>query len=114
MIIIFLGLYILYWGLFYKGSQDIWDYLAVTGSIYFSGAISLVVFGLYSKRVNKYGAYCSLFCGLIALFGLTPVKNFFHIDLSSATISLIGLFAAVFMIFFGSFYGKVLSGDQVK
>ena len=114
VIIILLGLYILYWGLFYKGSQDIWDYLAVTGSIYFSGAISLVVFGLYSKRVNKYGAYCSLFCGLIALFGLTPVKNFFHIDLSSATISLIGLFAAVFMIFFGSFYGKILSGEQVK
>lgn len=112
IIIVLLGLYILYWGLFYKGTEDIWDYLAVTGSVYFSGAISLVVFGLYSQKVNKYGAYCSLFCGLIALLGLGPIKSYFQIDLSPATISLIGLFLSAFMIFFGSFYGKLLFEEK--
>jgi ABC-type Fe3+ transport system permease subunit len=51
---------------------------------------------------------------LIAFLGLTPIRNFFQIDLSSATISLIGLFAAIFMIFFGSFYGRILFGDDAQ
>ena len=112
LIILVLGFYIYYWGLIYQGSEDIWEYLAVTGSIYFSGAISLVVFGLYTSKVNKYGAYCSLFCGLIALLGLSPIKTFLNINLSSELLSLVGLFSATFMIFFGSFCGRVFFGEQ--
>ena len=112
LIIVVLGLYIYYWGLIYNGTEDIWEYLAVTGSIYFSGAISLVVFGLYSKSVNKYGAYCSLFCGFIAVLGLSPLKRLLSISLSSEIISLIGLFSAVFMIFVGSFCGRLFFGEE--
>ena len=114
IIIILLGAYIFYWGLNYTGEEDIWDYLAITGSVYFSGAISLVVFGLYSNIVNKYGAYCSLLCGLIALLGLSPIKSFFNISVSSEMLSLIGLFSAVVMIFLGSFYGQILFEDNDK
>ena len=77
-----LGIYILYWGLFYEGSDDIWDYLAITGSVYFSGAISLIIFGVYSKFANSYGAYASLFCGLISLLGLWPLKEYLNINLN--------------------------------
>ena len=114
IIIVLLGLYILYWGLFYTGSKDIWGYLAITGSVYFSGAISLVVLGLYSKRVNRYGAYCSLFCGLISLIGLEPIKVFFDINISSSMIGLIALGLSIFVMYFGSFYGKALiGGDRI-
>ena len=114
IIIVLLGVYILYWGLFYKGSEDIWGYLAITGSIYFSGAISLVVLGLYSKQVNKYGAYCSLFCGLVSLLGLGPIKDYFEISMSGSMIGLITLGASLFLMYFASFYGQALAGrDKV-
>ena len=35
-IIIILGVYIFYWGMFYEGSDAIWDYLGITGAIYFT------------------------------------------------------------------------------
>ena len=108
IIIVLLGIYILYWGLFYNGAEDIWGYLAITGSVYFSGAISLVVLGLYSNRVNKYGAYCSLFCGLVSLLGLSPIKGYLELDISASMIGLITLATSVFVMYFGSFYGQVL------
>jgi SSS family solute:Na+ symporter len=45
--IVVIGVYVLWWGLFYKGDDDIWDYMAVTGAIYFSGAFALLLCGLY-------------------------------------------------------------------
>ena len=47
IIIVIIGLYVLYWGLIYNGSEDVWDYMAITGAIYFSGAISVLIGGLY-------------------------------------------------------------------
>ena len=114
IIIIMLGIYILYWGLFYNGGENIWDYLAITGSIYFSGAISLVVCGLYSKQVNAYGAYCSLFCGLLSFLGLGPIKDSLNIALSGSSIGLITLIVSIFMMFFGSFYGALLFRKGIK
>ena len=100
--------------MFYNGSDAIWDYLGITGAIYFSGAISLGVCGLYSKRVNAYGAYCSLFCGLLSLLGLGPIKEHFNIALSGSSIGLITLIVSIFMMFFGSFYGSLLFRKGVK
>ena len=114
IIMLLLGGYILYWGLIYEGSEDIWDYLAITGSIYFSGAISLIVFGLYSKTVNSYGAYASLFCGLISLLGLGPIKEYFNIELSGAMIGIITLIASAFAMLIGSFYGNILSNKYKR
>ena len=44
IIIFVLAIYILLWGLFYEGSDAIWDYLGVTGAIYFSGALFNIFF----------------------------------------------------------------------
>ena len=61
ILIVLIGLYILYWGLFYTGEEDIWDYMAVTGAIYFTGAFSLLVGGLYRNRyievLRKYAVF---------------------------------------------------------
>ena len=112
IIILLLGIYILYWGLFYEGSDDIWDYLAITGSVYFSGAISLIIFGVYSNFANSYGAYASLFCGLISLLGLGPLKEYLNIDMSGAMIGIITLVASAFAMLIGSFYGNILSNNK--
>ena len=114
IIICLLGLYILYWGLFYNGNEDIWGYLAITGSVYFSGAISLIICGLYSKSVNTYGAYCSLFCGLLSLIGLAPIKEYLNIGLSNSSIGLITLSMSLIMMFLGSFLGNILFKKEAE
>lgn len=75
IIIVVLGVYILYWGLMYNGNDSIWDYLGITGAIYFTGAISVILFGLYWKRASSAGAMAALLGGLSALLGLEPIRN---------------------------------------
>ncbi len=70
-----IGIFILVWGLWYPLGQDLWDYMAISGAIYFTGAIALLVFGLYWKRASKVGAYSALICGFLAVIGLAPVQN---------------------------------------
>jgi len=73
--ILAIGVFILVWGLWYDLGQDLWDYMAISGAIYFGGAIALLVFGLYWKRASKAGAYLALICSFLAVIGLTPVQN---------------------------------------
>ena len=87
-IIVVIGLYILYWGLIYEGEDDIWDYMAVTGAIYFTGAFALLVGGLYWKRASSTGAFCALLCGFSAIFGLAPVQKVLGLDIPGAQIGL--------------------------
>ncbi|GAI01567.1 unnamed protein product, partial [marine sediment metagenome] len=72
--IVAIGIFILVWGLWYDLGQDLWDYMAISGAIYFTGAIALLVFGLYWKRASKVGAYLALVCGFGAISGLKPVQ----------------------------------------
>jgi len=75
VLILLIGGYILYWGLFYKGTEDIWDYMAVSGAIYFTGAFALLGCGLYWKRASSTGAVLALLCGFLAITGLGPVQK---------------------------------------
>ena len=75
ILIVVIGLYILYWGLVYEGGDDIWDYMAVTGAIYFTGAFSLLFGGLYWKGASSTGAFLALLSGMTALLGLDPVQR---------------------------------------
>jgi SSS family solute:Na+ symporter len=72
--IVAIGIFILIWGLWYDLGQDLWDYMAISGAIYFTGAIALLVFGIYWRRASKIGAYLALICGFGALIGLKPVQ----------------------------------------
>ena len=78
VLIVLIGLYILYWGLIYTGEEDIWDYMAVTGAIYFTGAFSLLFGGLYWHRASSTGAVLALLVGITAVLGLGPVQKAVH------------------------------------
>ena len=102
VIIFALGAYVLYWGLFYQGKDDIWDYMAVTGAIYFNGAIAVLIGGLYWKKASSAGAIAALIAGCTAVFGLDPVKELLGWQrFSGAQIGLasVGL-AAILMVVF--------------
>ena len=100
--IILIGGFVLYWGLFYKGSEDIWDYMAVTGAVYFTGAFALLLCGLYWKRASSTGAFMALIGGLGAILGLTPVQGFLGFEMSSARVGLLSILGTIMLMVVGS------------
>ena len=88
-IILILGMYIFVWGMFYEGSDAIWDYLSITGAVYFTGAISVIVMGIYWEKASSTGAILALLGGLSAIIGLEPIRNAIGINLDNP--SIIGL-----------------------
>lgn len=103
IIILILGIYIFYWGMFYEGSDAIWDYLGITGAIYFTGAISVVVLGLYWKKASSSGAVLSLLGGLSSIVGLEPVREYLGIGIENpAIIGLLSLFFSLCLMIIGS------------
>lgn len=70
-----IGAFLLIWSLWYPLGQHLWDYLAVTGAIYFTGAIALLAGGLYWKRASSAGAYLALTSGALAVLALGDLRR---------------------------------------
>ena len=102
ILIVVIGVYILYWGLVYKGSDDVWDYMAVTGAIYFTGAFALLAAGLYWKRASSTGAVLALLSGCTAILGLGPVQQFLGVQWRSARVGLAAIGLTVVSMVAGS------------
>jgi solute:Na+ symporter, SSS family len=70
IISLFVGIFILVFGLVYKIPSTAFQYLILTGTMYVSGAFAAVAGGLYWKKANNNGAYCALAVGVVmpALF----------------------------------------------
>ena len=73
--IVVIGMFLLIWSLWYPLGQDLWDYMAVSGAIYFTGATSLLILGIYWRRASSVGAYLALTAGLGSVFGLEPMQD---------------------------------------
>ena len=108
-IIVVLGVYIFYWGMFYEGSDAIWDYLGITGAIYFTGAISVVVLGIYWDKASSTGAILALIGGLSSIAGLEPIRNMIGLNIGNP--ALIGL-CTLALSFFLMVLGSVLFPDR--
>jgi len=67
IIIICIGLFLLVWGVWYELPASVWNYMAVTGSVYFCGAASVLIGGLYWKRASSAGAMAAMLGGLISV-----------------------------------------------
>lgn len=101
--IVLIGLWVLAWGLFYTGRDDIWDYMAITGAIYFTGAIPLLVGGLYWRGASRAGANLALLAGFSAILGLGPVRHLLQWDeVSGARIGLISVTFTALVFVLGS------------
>jgi len=60
-----IGIFLLFYGLWYEMPGNAWDYLAVTGNIYLASVFTLLVAGLYWSRATSLGAYAALVLGAI-------------------------------------------------
>src|SRR5258706_165364 len=64
-IVLAIGVFLLFYGLWYQLPGNAWDYLAVTGNIYLASVFTLLVAGLYWQRATAQGAYAALVLGAI-------------------------------------------------
>ncbi len=55
--------------------EDLWDYMAITGAIYFAGTFAVLTGGLYWKRASSTGAVLATCAGCFAVFGLRGVQK---------------------------------------
>lgn len=70
--IVSIGLFLLIWGLWFEAPVSLWNYMAVTGTIYLAGAFTVITAGLYWKKASKTGATIALLAGLLAILGIGP------------------------------------------
>ncbi len=107
VLIAVIAVFLLVWGLWYELGQDLWDYMAVTGAIYFTGAFAVLLCGLYWNRASRAGAYVALACGLFALLGLQPVQDLvgltawekaYGVEITGAHVGLVATSAGVVLM----------------
>ncbi len=65
MIVACIGIFLLFYGLWYPLQGDLWSYLLVTGSIYLSSMSVLLIACCYWKRANSWGATAAIIVGAI-------------------------------------------------
>jgi len=104
------GIFLLAWSIWYPMGQDMLDYLAVSGAVYFIGAFTVMLFGLYWKRSSRIGAYGALAAGAGALLGLTPVRELLgftnenlNVEITTAHIGLATVALSLLLMVVGSF-----------
>lgn len=116
MFLIFEGVLILVWGLWYPIGQDLWDYLVVGGSIYFIGASAVLVMGIYWKRASKTGAVAALTTGFLSIIGLKPVQQVLKFNVRVEIIGSVLVVGAFAVMIIGSLLfpdrGKCISKIQ--
>lgn len=60
-IVALIGLFLLFYGLWYPLEGDVWTYLGITGTIYLASISVLLIASCYWKRANSWGAFGSIF-----------------------------------------------------
>lgn len=103
LLMLLLGLFLLVWGLWYPLGEQLWDYMAVTGAVYFTGALSVLIGGLYWPKASRVGAFAAFACGVLSLLGLTPVQVLVGVKWRSEYVGLATTAIAAVAMIIGSF-----------
>lgn len=64
-IVALIGIFLLFYGLWYPLKGDLWTYLGVTGTIYLSSMTVLLIACCYWKRANDWGAAAAIIFGAV-------------------------------------------------
>ncbi len=65
LLLLAIGIFLLFYGLWYQVPGRAWDYLSVTGNIYLASLFTLLVGALYWRHANTWGALASIVLGAI-------------------------------------------------
>ena len=101
-IMLLIGIFLLVWGLWYPLGEDLWDYMAVTGAVYFTGAFASLAGGFYWKPASRVGALAAFATGFLALAGLKPVQGIIGVEWRSEYVGLTTVAIALVAMVAGS------------
>lgn len=112
MLVLAIGVFLVFYGLWYELPGGAWDYLAVTGNIYMASLFTLLVGALYWKGSNSWGATAAIILGAsgpLAFLVLNYLarKEFVSKDWELSPELAGGL--SFLMAFGGMFFGSVLA-----
>ena len=110
--IVSIGMFLLIWGLWFEAPVSLWNYMALTGTVYLAGAFTVVTAGLYWKKASKTGAMIALFAGLLAFLGIGPWTRGENVPFYASD-KFIGLMTFVIAIL-GMIIGSLLFPDKDK
>ncbi len=74
-IVAFIGIFLLFYGLWYPLKGDLWTYLGITGTIYLSSMSVLLIACCYWKRANSWGAGSAIFFGALIPVGFLIMQQ---------------------------------------
>lgn len=74
LMVVAIGIFLIFWGLWYELPGTAWDYLAVTGTIYLASLFTLLVAALYFPAANATGAILAILLGAIGPVGFVFVN----------------------------------------
>lgn len=74
-IVALIGLFLLFYGLWYPLKGNLWDYLGVTGTIYLSSMSVLLIACCYWKHANNWGAIASIVAGAVFPVGFLILQQ---------------------------------------
>jgi len=75
-LVLLIGVFLLFFGLWYEIPGNAWDYLGVTANIYLASMFTLLVAGLYWPRANSFGAIAAIILGAIGPVTFLVVNAF--------------------------------------
>ena len=65
ILVVAIGIFLVFWGLWYELPGTAWDYLAVTGTIYLASLFTLLVAALYFPGATRTGALVAIILGAV-------------------------------------------------
>ncbi len=98
---LFVGLFLMFWGLYYTPPGAVYLYLNVTGTIFLAGAFVCVIGGLYWKRANVTGGYLAMFLGAVGV-----IVPFFFLHWNENVTGFTAFALAAFGLVLGSLLGR--------
>lgn len=75
MIVALIGVFLFFYGLFYKLEGGLWDYLTTTGTVYLSSMSVLLIACCYWKKANNWGAVAAIFVGAVIPIGYLVLEK---------------------------------------
>jgi len=104
-LVVLIGLFLVFYGLWYELPGGAWDYLAVTGNIYMASLFPLLVAGLYWRGANRWGAIAAIVLGAIGPLSFVVVNFVAGREVLSPELAGLLAFTAAFG---GMFLGSLL------
>lgn len=116
-LVVAIGVFLMFYGLWYELPGRAWDYLAITGNIYLASLFTLLVGALYWRGANSWGAIAAIILGAIGPIAFLvvnavekdPAKQ---ISAEAAGMAAFGLSFAGMIVgsLLGQAFGRGLSG----